>query len=177
MKIHPSALNDSRPGARTSSVTAPRQNPPSGHRPSGRRPRHDTKKYTEDTNMPPIEPVASLPTTINARRRGFSPSLQNARQGEHVVPLGACVRLKHDYYVVRPDLPQRPQDATQEIERDNRCAKKRKTATWFHYEIQRATSSRLSPALASRTLLRMLPSGIDNIVDRIHHSSAFTAPA
>ena len=91
MKIHPSALNDSRPGARTSSVTAPRQNPPSGHRPSGRRPRHDTKKYTEDTNMPPIEPVASLPTTINARRRGFSPSLQNARQGEHVVPLSAHV--------------------------------------------------------------------------------------
>ena len=93
-------------------------------------------------NTPPIEPVASLPTTINARRRGFSPSLKNARQGEHVVPLGACVRLKHDYYVVGLARFATGRDAG---DRDNRCAKKRKTATWFHtmkfraFEVKLAT--------------------------------------
>lgn len=123
-------------------------------------------------NTPPIEPVASLPTTINARRRGFSPSLKNARQGEHVVPLGACVRLKHDYYVVGLARFATGRDAG---DRDNRCAKKRKTATWFHYEIQRRGAERRGDVLASRlspTLLRMLSSGIDTTYVHVHVESS-----
>ena len=66
-------------------------------------------------------------------------------------------------YVVRFAAGRTRRDAG---DRDNRCAKKRKTATWFHYEIQRRGAERRGDVLASRLsptllVLRMLSSGID----------------
>ena len=79
----------------------------------------------------------------------------------------------HDYYVVR--FAAGREDATQEVE-ITAVRKSEKLPRGFTMKF-RGRRRAGSPALASRTLLRMLPSGIDNIVDRIHHSSAFTAPA
>ena len=71
-------------------------------------------------------------------------------------------------YVVRFAAGRTRRDAG---DRDNRCAKKRKTATWFHYEIQRRRPRELASRL-SPTLLRMLSSGtcIDTYV---HYYTSF----